>query len=80
MSYPADCDADDCDTSGVVPDSDEAVVRGTRMYRTQSEQAAAYRAEAGPGADLPNHIPRWTHYCPEHARELGIAPDPEGAH
>lgn len=74
----------DCDTSGTVPENDGRVVRGTRMFRTQSEEYARIAAQAEFGDSEEErqkarkrleHISRWEHYCPDHAVAIGIAPE-----
>lgn len=85
--YHTDCDHDDCDRSGVVPRPDESVVRGTRIWRTQTEE---YERLAGQSrfAETPQerraaeqkleYTAEWEHYCPRHAAEQGIAPSING--
>lgn len=81
MSYTDECAI--CGESGVVPKRDERVTRGTRLYRTLSDdyEDAAKRAEFSTDDDERakaekrlEHVAKWTHYCPEHAVAVGIAP------
>jgi hypothetical protein len=73
MSYTAECA--DCGRTVVIPSPDERVTRGEQGRRTISERREQYMAAAdGPVApeDVPDEIPRWDHYCPEHAEERGL--------
>lgn len=71
MSYTTECD--DCGTTVVHPGPGETTVRGDIATRTISDQFEAYMMEAGPDADVPDEIPKWVHYCGEHAEERGLA-------
>lgn len=70
MSYETTCD--DCGTTVIHPTQGETVVRGDKATRTISDQFEEYMMTAGPGADVPDEISQWDHYCEEHAEERGL--------
>lgn len=85
-AYRTECD--DCGERIVFPAADERVVEGTRAHRTVNDEweQAALRArfdddpaERDRGEKRKQKLAKWEHYCPECARERGIAPSGPGA-
>lgn len=74
MSYTITCDR--CDTRGIVSQDEEEIVTGQKMYRTLTDEYESWsiqdmRGNTGTPADEAP-IPKWNHYCHDHAMELGI--------